>query len=306
MIDWTDRRPINTMPFGADTPEAARADTATIVRGILTACGCTIADDITKLGCTGLAAHVEKVVAFIAQLPVLPVPFDTVQDRLVTAWGRFLRLGLAGGGVGLPCFVPPDRYCLVHDTIGGLQDGQQQHHVELVDAVSRELTAAERASTAMVESARRVKGAEAASELLTGWKRGEAVKAVKERLEEEGVGELPVELPVGAPVAMREAMPNGPVTFSRTVAPWTCAEHEHTNWKCRYCVAQAVVEGELEPSYSITFDTAVELVAAPGVPARGISPEELQSQLDKLDGTGVPRVDVYVHAARFTRKLSQD
>src|SRR3954469_4675711 len=67
-IDWTDRRPISTMPFGADTPETSRADTVTIVRGILTACGCTIADDINKLGCTGLAAHVEKVVAFIAQL----------------------------------------------------------------------------------------------------------------------------------------------------------------------------------------------------------------------------------------------
>jgi len=304
MIDWTDRRPIDTMPFGSDTPETSRTETVTIVRGILTACGCTVADDITKLGCTGLAAHVEKVVAYLATLPVLPVPFATDQNELATAWGRFLRLGLAGGGVGLPCFVPPDRYCLIHDTIGGLQDGQEQHHAEFVGDVSRELTPAERAKTAMVESARRVKGADAASELLTGWKRGEAVKAVKERLEEEGVGEPPASAAEEAEDGSRSdtairRMLGGAVGMPAATPAWKCPEHPTTNWRCRYCVAQAVVEGPLEPVYVLDGDDDGDITV-------NLDAAQMERKLIVHDEECDARVTLYARVARFTRKLSRD
>ncbi len=102
------------------------------MHGVFVQCQLATAQDIIDEGCTGLGARgmsVEEITKF--------------------------RLGLAGSGVGLPCYVGPDRFCLAHNVIGGLQEGQEQRHAGAVNAISRELTVPERAHIAVMETARR-------------------------------------------------------------------------------------------------------------------------------------------------------
>jgi hypothetical protein len=103
-----------------------------VTRRALAACNAVTAQDVKELGCTGLAVH-----------------GVTVEDAQAT------RLGLAGSGVGLTCYVGPDRFCLIHNVIGGLQEHQEQRHAHAVMQISRELTAEERAHVAVMETARR-------------------------------------------------------------------------------------------------------------------------------------------------------
>lgn len=116
-----------------ETHAIARAN----VRATLRACGVEKAGDINTLGCTG-AAKAKLTIEAIANL----------------------RLDLAGSGFGLPCFVPPSRYCLAHNTIGGLQDGQKAHHEEMVESISRELTPEEKGHMVLTEAARHARGDE--------------------------------------------------------------------------------------------------------------------------------------------------
>lgn len=109
---------------------AARA----VVRMILKECGVAKAGDINTLGCTGAVKH---------------MPIEAA---------RALLLDFSGSGFGLPCFVPRSRYCLVHNTIGGLQDGQKQHHEEMVEKISRELTDEEHGKVKLIEASRRIRG----------------------------------------------------------------------------------------------------------------------------------------------------
>jgi hypothetical protein len=103
------------------------------VREILAACEVKVAADIVELGCTGLAGWA--------------VHIDNI---------KLVRNGLAGSGVGLTCYVGTDRFCLAHETIGGLQDGQAQRHTEFIEKISRPLTEKERLSVSLRENARRI------------------------------------------------------------------------------------------------------------------------------------------------------
>lgn len=165
------RTPIEKMNFGADEKPEERDAVVARVRSILKTCECVVADDIAALGCTGLAAH-----------------WGTPTGLLEA--GKFLRLGIAGGGVGLPCFVPPTRFCLVHNTIGGLERGQVPEYPEQIDKVSRELELAERAHLAIVNQAQQVdddslrRTTRLASNILSG-RDASAIEEAMESIEEE-------------------------------------------------------------------------------------------------------------------------
>lgn len=149
-LDWIDRRPLDEVNFGASKENSAQI--TDIVRGYLAAAGVKIAEDIADLGCTGLYAA--RLKYHQAQLA------DEVGDAEAAAQEdtRFVRANMDGAAIGLTCFVDMDRYCLIHDTIGGLQKGQAQRHAEHVEAISRELTDKERGHVAYVESAMRTRG----------------------------------------------------------------------------------------------------------------------------------------------------
>lgn len=282
MSDEIDQRPIAEMSFGHNLcppttyksekwePTPAQEREQEWVRSTLQKCGCRIADDINQLGCTGIVQY------FSASIGVT----------------TRLRLGLAGGGVGLPCFVPPTRFCLGHNTTGGLQDRQKQLHPEYVNAISRELTPTERAGLALTEHARGIdegsisKTGRAVADLLGGRRTKDVAAAM------EGI----------AGVEGGAALEADEVAEVADVRPrlklWKCDEHTTTNWACRYCLAQAIVEGPLVPTFVCHVDNldTDEVVC---------SPSELEEKLaDNMYKAQVARV--YALAASFTRKLARD
>lgn len=265
-MDWSDKRPIEEMNFGAEQKdEATRLDVANRVREILHACGVKVADDIAALGCTGFAAPA-------------PGSFAEASPNTVIGVGRFLRMGLAGGGVGLPCFVPPTRYCLIHETIGGLESGQEQRHPEMVETISRELTPVEAIRMKVVEKARN------SGKNKVGDQLAHAVEVFADP------GSVLSDDELSTVVAAPEEVPRSPPAFA-----WKCPEHTELKWNCRYCAAQAVVEGPLEPTY-MASNLEVEHVTAPAMP----------SYLADCEKENAKTVLVFVHIATFTRKLARD
>lgn len=264
-------------------------------------------DDIEKLGCTGCASF----------------GVDHVDIK-------FLRLALAGSGVGLPCFVPENRYCLVHEVSGGLQKGQEQRHTEFIDKVTRPLTSEEIAHDKLVSAARqseREHGAhsllhghtlprgweEAASELLhdteidpgdgVGGAQMESIPEIAEKIRAEGGIDDVVatgRTSPGPDAPARRFIDAGPLTPSS----WKCNEHDKTNWVCRYCVAQAVVEGALVPDYVVTVVGGGEVSAPPG-PSH-LAGGDVDRFVEQMEESRMSRVIVYACVATFTQKLSRD
>lgn len=249
-------------------------------------CAVKTRGDIEELGCTGCASF--------------GLSIDDIQ---------FLRIGLAGSGVGLPCFVPPDRYCLAHGVSGGLQDGQTARWTEHVEKVARPLTPGEAAHDKLVTAARKSEREHGAHSLLHGHTMPAGWKAEDE--EADGVEG-------GAQVSEYEAQQDrlsDDLAAARAAAPrellfvWKCDEHQKTDWGCRHCIAQAVIEGELMPSYAFeTFvhDEAVEGGIGGKTFGTGATPEELLAEIAEADIEKAPKFDVYVRVATFTRKLARD
>lgn len=235
MPDWSDKRPIEELRFGAewkptvgdlqaqqpgfkedgavyplrsgDPPtdevlalwKETHKNALTAVRAILDACGCTIADDIVALGCTGVAhklpGEVPTALAKKCGFSLFGSSSARYDDGIQPlVWSvktadraspivdivRFLRMGLGGSGIGLPCYVPADRYCCAHEVSGGLQDGQAQYYPDEVNVISRELFPEERAQLELTDHAKRAEEREAADvlagrKLPEGWERGENV-----------------------------------------------------------------------------------------------------------------------------------
>lgn len=271
-MDWSDKRPLESLTFGLETPAGeARATVAERVRAILEDCGIKVADDVEKLGCTGLHIH----------------GFG-IDDS------KFVRMGMAGSGVGLPCFVPPSRFCLVHETVGGLQDDQVQEHPDAVDDISRDLTAEERVKYEIVDRARRIKAAgdaarmDAASDMLSGRK-----------LPPDLVDEPAAVVPTTAMRAeAHEPLPVPPRPVQDRERPWRCPEHDETEWACRYCVAAEVARGPFEPKILLVYDEGEGLDQ--------IRPQEVEAAVGELDQRGVSPVALYVRAARFSRRLARE
>jgi len=309
MNNEKDMRLIGEMPFGYDystptpriddskrwEPTTKQEEEQAWVRSFLAACGCVYACDIETLGCTGLAKAEEA----MAKANIPPARTIYAPNELpIVETGTRLRLGLAGGGVGLPCFVPGDRFCLVHNTVGGLQDRQVALHLEFIPMVSRELTPQERIQTGLTQKARRLRGGERTAEamdVLAGQNQ-EALDEIVEDLADEKLVEE----------AYAEAAASGetPVPFVPLGGPtrWKCTEHTETNWACRHCVAQAVVEGPLEPILSCRCD----LIDSANTLTFACSAEELSQKLRYDDDKNVQAMRIYVRVASFTRKLARD
>lgn len=263
-MDWSDKRPLTDLAFGIlETDEARRTETARFVREKLSMCGVEIADDIIDVGCTGLAKQ-----------------GISIEDA------KRIRLGLGGSGVGLTCFVGPDRYCLVHETVGGLQDGQQQLHPAYVLEVSRDLEPGERDHVAVIENIRRRdpqkptrdRIMEAASALTNA-----SPDAVIEDDEE--------------PEA--EASPSEPASTADR-----CPEHGKVYWNCRFCVAALIVNGGFDLD-SYVVDPDPEEAPDEAAPPPYDPPMETCSAADVKYRAGNTDTDfdVYVRVAKFRRRL---
>ena len=268
-------RPIEDMPFEGGEP----------VRDLLRSLDVKTARDIELLGCTGAKAK-------------------GLANEQITA----LRLSLAGGGVGLPCFVGIDRFCLGHNTIGGLQEQQEQRHRECVEAVSRPLTKEERGRIELIEAARRKQGKTlgerlvATGDILAGRELPDGFEAAAGASGTESTLRIH-----GVPAGLEEGLEDSrqgrvfPVPAG-VLQDWECPEHKKTNWSCRYCVAQAIVEGPLVPVFAVLeADSGGES----GEDHTGLTPEEMDVALKGADAKKLEFAALYVKAATFERRLAR-
>jgi hypothetical protein len=270
-----EERSIDDMQFEGGEP----------VRELLRSLGVKIAHDIELLGCTGAKAQ------------------GLTNDQITA-----LRLSLAGGGVGLPCFVDINRFCLGHNTIGGLQEQQEQRHKEYVEAVSRELTKEERGRIELIEAARRKQGKTlnerlvSTTDILAGREMADGFEAEQDRV-------LPQAVRDGIEQARRGEVSPIP---THVLQDWECPEHKKTNWACRYCVAQAIVEGPLVPMTLIGVhgrtgpDGRTAVLPLPASTfTRVEDPNNVPAEIGKYDASGAHLVDVWVRVASFWRHLAR-
>lgn len=261
-----DGRSIDEMPFAGTEKLPAEA-----LRKILRQCGVNVAHEIETLGCTGLYKN-----GFTC---------DDINE---------VRVALGGGGVGLPCFVPPDRYCTAHSTIGGLMPQQKASYADQVPFISRALTPEERGHAKLIEAAQHMRSDDRRDvvEALSGYK-------LPDGFEEMPTAEQEVALSSEMLLKSLRQVEAGGVTMTPAVA-WKCPEHSKTEWNCRYCAAQAVVEGPLEPVY------AIDKTAKTANPVLGLSPAAVEHALAELCAEQFNSAVIYVRVATYTKKLARD
>jgi len=196
---------LDDIPFAS--PEAEQ------VRRILCTIGCTTDDDIVRLGCVGLVAEFERNPSSVME--------DSRSNLTIAA---FIRENMQGSGCGLPCYVPPTRFCLVHNTIGGLQQGQAARHATWVPNVSRELNSDERKHVAGVQA--------------------EIDRSALSEAQEHFGAEQVVE-----PVETKTVVQPPSVCSIALDSKFCCPEHSRAEpvWNCRFCLAARILNGPLEP-----------------------------------------------------------
>lgn len=251
-----DERPLEELVFAGHLPEGEREHVAAEVRRLFSQCGVAVAQDIVELGCTGLASS------------------GMAEEEMT-----FVRENMAGSGIGLPCYVGPDHFCLVHYTIGGLQEGQKQRHADAIDKISRDLTAEEKSHIDLVESARRSKGRLAgAKDILEG--RDPVLDKVEGGPEiEDEEGFVPLK-------------------------PFECPEHGLIAWHCRFCIAQAIAEGALVPTLlvGVTTDSNIIPVADMGP----VLASEINDKIERYEAEGATTVALFARVAVWRRKLTRE
>jgi len=281
MIDLPDTRELSSLDLGIEGPlherlEASRRNEvlpkleADRIRALLDEAHCLTAQDVIDLGCTGFFASGLK------------------PDEI-----KLLRQGLTG--VGLPCYVPLDRYCLIHETIGGLQKGQRAMWQAHVDAISRELQPTERGHIAVVEAVSQIDGedrAKKARDVLSG--RKSAIAKLGEYSGDDIVLDEGSDTSFSVPPPVVQAQPAAEVC--PVPADWKCPEHAEVIWACRYCVAQEIVKGAFLPDFVVVGDDGE---------FEQIKDGNVEEQLAKFDAVGAAKVAVFVRAATFSRKLSR-
>jgi hypothetical protein len=280
-LEWSDKRPLEDIAFGGAASETERVAVAARVREILTKCDVKTGDDIAALGCTGLAAH----------------GFD-IDD------GKFVRVGMAGSGIGLTCFVPLARFCLVHETPGGLQESQAAQFEDQIPKISRELTKEERYKIGLVETVRhRNPNADLkdrlgdASDILSGRKApDEEIDIGGPEAAEADYGEPLLDTPRSTP-ASGPTPPPGPMRLPGAFV-LLCDEHEETLLNCRLCVAEAIANGALLPKFL--------LIWADGNEVEEIVQARLDDRLAVLDKAGIDSAGLYVRVARYSRRLAKE
>jgi hypothetical protein len=98
---------------------------------------------------------------------------------------------------------------------------------------------------------------------------------------------------------------NGPFAspFTPVEHLWTCPEHKKTNWACRYCAAQAVVEGALVPLYVLE---AMHNEDGSNDDVRVIVADQVEANLAEHDKTGAVAAHLFARVATFTRRLARE
>lgn len=246
--------------------EEPRLEKRIRVRKILDEAGIKTGEELQRLGCTGF------VNALLRGQAVSIDDDDEVSAAISQA--RFVLDNLGGSGFGLTCYVPINRFCLVHRIAGGLQEDQQIAFPEALPIVTRDLTPEEHGHIALVEAARRADSRRRAKDLLGGRTKEEDLREaigpvadwaergdmgpvaecasaddeaqvrqqkIEEALRAAGIDTATVD-------AVLEAV-NGAGDFADP--PFTCPEHGESVWRCRLCVAQMVADGDLEPRFHV-------------------------------------------------------
>jgi hypothetical protein len=265
MIDERDERLLSEVKFAQD-PKLTfeeRESRNSLLHDWLGELGCETAQDVIDLGCTG------------------------VSTKLSVDQARFIREHMTGAGFGLPCYVPKHRFCLVHNTIGGLQEGQLARYPQRVEIVSRSLSKDERAKSAAVETHQEAERAAVAAsygaEVVDG--DGEMEKIVREVDE-------------AAAAVQREELrtQRGPV-----IEPGArCPEHDKPEYRCRFCLAAAIVNGPFEPQLLLhTIDESADIMRYEANSAALVL-QELQRSLAR---PSTLRVELGVRVACWERKM---
>lgn len=279
-MDWSDKRLVDEIPFAMGNPEQERAQAD--IRDTFKKLGCKDGDDIARVGCTGLAS----------------AGYDV-------NWIQWIRENMAGSGIGLTCFVPPSRFCFVHNTIGGLQEDQEQHHAEHVEKISRELAPAEKAKVAFVENVRRLKGrskSETLQMMQDALKGKQIPQEVLQNLQRDLDGDDgPSDVLAGpAPqIVLPEAPPPDPMP-----EPFTCPEHGATMWGCRFCLAELIVKGPYTPK--LILAVAPEGTSVLPDTINEVAPDDVENKIAYLDENMVDGVGVYVQVTRWIRRLCRE
>jgi hypothetical protein len=244
------------------------------VRATLRAAGCETDDDIVARGCLGL------VVALGAR---------TLMPWHQLAMVRAVRENMSGSGCGLPCYVPPTRFCLVHNTIGGLQQGQAQRYPDAISLCSRELTSEEALHAAAVSAAIAQEG----------------LREAKARFGLEPIARFGLEPVEGGMGDARLVEPEG--RFKCSTGPlgeagpscdpgqssnknFTCPEHATPQFTCRFCLATMIAYGPEKPEVRLHLDDSQQFTSV----------GRLDAELaEAREGT----VDLCVIVASWERKL---
>ena len=137
-----------------------RREKAERVQKLLMNHGVQRAQEIIDNGCTGLfrlflPSDEEGPIGFASGIHS---SLQEGKEETAIETVRFVRENMGGARVSLPCYVGPDRYCLIHQTIGGLQFGQKALHADQVRYISRDLTPEEKGHVNLVENVRRREG----------------------------------------------------------------------------------------------------------------------------------------------------
>jgi len=246
-------RPLSEIPF-----TDVVADT---VRHVFELAGAQTDEDIVELGCTGL----------VSRLVNRDLGDSDTCWRRACSNATFVIGRMAGSGCGLPCYVPPTRFCLIHNTIGGLQRGQAPRHEDFALKISRELNAEEKKHAAAVQA------------------------------EVDRVALVEAENHFGAEQTVEFTEPNAGSTDD-PVSPLTptfrCPEHalDKPVWKCRYCLAAQIIHGPFEPSIVLRSYKTSDAFSEPKS-----EPVEILDRIQSLEHAS--EVELLVRVARWNRRL---
>lgn len=275
--------------------EIPRLKEQELVRLLLERAGIETGQQIMDQGCTGLYKR-------LLEKKLFDNP-AAAQER-----ARWVHLNLGGSGLGLTCYVPLTRYCLVHGVIGGLQEEQASQFADQVPLMSRELEPKEKGHVAFIEAARRRGGADttesmqAAKEMLAGRKIPDDVPIVSWGGETEGG------LGIGGPMTSQASAEDNAnvaldkinetlkeVGMQQLPAPWKCPEHSKTIWSCRFCIAQAIIDGPLVPR--MVLENVGETKPFE-IPSEDVDKRMAESEASQMR--------LYAQVASWSRRLARD
>lgn len=236
------------------------------VRSIFADAACRTDEDVINCGCTGLVSRL--------------IEYFNLPGEKAVEQATIVRANMEGSGFGLPCYVPERYFCLVHNTVGGLQKGQAQKYASAVSTCSRELHSDEHLHASAVQAAINQEG----------------LKEAQSRFGMEQIEEALIETEPEAASSTPESSLGGFLRQS-PLGGSLCPNHSETVWTCRYCLAQLILNGQGTPDVrmkrEMVSDRIVEGTLSPG------------AEIDLRD-PAVRSIEVFVSVARWSTKLVRE